>query len=136
MIKTPVKLPSRALPIKKQPTRALHVRHAVTVRVLQKSSQQAGGREAWCRGRLARCGSWRGDVYGADWSRVQRWRCSLVPKAPGEEALPPPWEPQSVLVFSGLGTAPNTAEGHLFTAGCGSPTQTVAETSRPSIWTP
>ena len=50
--------------------------------------------------------SWRGDVYGADWSRVQGWHCSLVPKAPGEEALLPPWEPWSVLILSGLGAAP------------------------------
>lgn len=44
MIKTPVKLPSRALPIKKQPPRALHVRHPVTGFSRKAVSRLQGGR--------------------------------------------------------------------------------------------
>lgn len=111
-----------------------YIRFDVIVRVLQKSrvSRLEGGRLDGGVDSLD--GSWRGDVYGADWSRVQGWRCSLVPKAPGEEALcllgalvcsRPQW----------IGCSPHTVEGHLFTTGRGSSTQAVAEASRLSIWT-
>ena len=65
----------------------------MTVRALQKTVSMGEGGRIDVR-------SWCGDVHGADWSRVQGWLCSLVPKAPGEEALPPPREPRSILVRS------------------------------------